>query len=59
LPNNKEEVWSQKREYQRGRHARLKTKADASKLIASSKIIDTRMDEKGNSCKRKRVMASQ
>jgi hypothetical protein len=59
LPNNKEEIRAQKREYQRGRRARLKAEANASELIASSEIIDTRKDDKGNSCKRKRVMASQ
>jgi hypothetical protein len=60
LPNNKkEEVRAKNREYQRGRRACLKAKADASKLFASSGIKDTRMDDKGNSYKRKRVMASQ
>jgi hypothetical protein len=59
LPNNKEEVRAKNREYQRSRRACLKVEADASKLFASSGIKDTIMDDKGNSYKRKRVMASQ
>jgi hypothetical protein len=56
---NERGMQHQKREYQCGRRAHLKAKANASELIASSEIIDTRKDDKGNSCKRKRVMASQ
>jgi hypothetical protein len=60
LPNNKKkQVRAKNREYQRGRRACLKAEADASKLFASSGIKDTRMDGKGNTYKRKRVMASQ
>jgi hypothetical protein len=60
LPNiKKEEIRAKNREYQRGRQACQKTEPDASKLIASSGIKYTRMDEKGNSYKRKQVMASQ
>jgi hypothetical protein len=60
LPNHKKEEFREKnREYQRSRQARLKGEADASKLIASSEITNTRMDDKGNSCKRKWDIASQ
>ena len=59
LPNHKEEFQEKNRQYQRSHRARLKAKANASKLIASSEITNTRMDDKGNSCKRKRDIASQ
>jgi hypothetical protein len=60
LPNHKKEEFREKnREYQHSRRAHLRPEADASKLIASSEITDTRMDDKGNSCKRKRDIASQ
>ena len=60
LPSDeKDKVRAKKRKYQRSRRARLKAEADASKLIASSEITNTGMDDKGNSCKRKRDMASQ
>ena len=59
LPNHKEEFQEKNREYQRSRRACLKAEANASKLIASSEITNTRMDDKGNSCKRKQDMASQ
>jgi len=57
-------AWTKNREYQRRRRARLKAEAVASKLIASSECtpihdlnleideIDTRIDDKGNSCQR-------
>ncbi|CAD6342287.1 unnamed protein product [Miscanthus lutarioriparius] len=59
LPNHKEEFQEKNRQYQRSHRARLKAKANASKLIASSEITNTRMDDKGNSCKRKWGMTSQ
>jgi len=59
LPNHKEEFQEKNREYQRSHRARLKAEANASKLIASSEITNTRMDDKGNSCKSKWDMASQ
>ena len=59
LPNHKEEFQEKNREYQRSHRAHLKATANASKLIASTKITNTRMDDKGNSCKRKWDVASQ
>ena len=59
LPNHKEEFQEKNREYQRSHRACLKAEANASKLIASSEITNTRMDDKGNSCKSKWDMASQ
>jgi len=53
LPNHKEEFQEKNREYQRSHRAHLKATANSSKLIASTKITNTRMDDKGNSCKRK------
>jgi len=78
--DEKQEIHAKNREYQRRRRAHLKAKAVASKLDASSEStpihdlnleiveVDTRIDDKGNSCKRnnkgnsckrKRDMASQ
>ncbi|CAD6256542.1 unnamed protein product [Miscanthus lutarioriparius] len=60
FPNHKKEKFQENnREYQQSHRARLKAETDASKLIASSEITDTRMDDKGNSCKRKPDLASQ
>ncbi|CAD6239740.1 unnamed protein product [Miscanthus lutarioriparius] len=51
LPNHKKEEFREKnREYQHSRRVRLKAEAE---------ITDSRMDDKGNSCKRKRDIASQ
>jgi len=51
LPNHKKEEFREKnREYQRSRRVRLKAEAE---------ITDSRMYDKGNSCKRKRDIASQ